>query len=208
MIFNINSAIETNIFKDELFGNRISDGYRSVLSIISLIVYGTAYEIPKIEGTRFFTARSVILLDEIDAYVHQSVELEISNKIIELFPNCRFILTTHSPLVIRNTKKSILYKMENRKLQEFESYFNKKTDTIYSDVFSVNLENKIEDKYNLILEELLKYKEKAYTVEDLKEYKQEIKDMKERKEEEFTSNEILFNTLLKVINLYLEDQQV
>lgn len=202
-IFNINTKIETEIFKEDINKSKISDGYKSVLSIISLIVYGTAYKTPKIEGRKIFTGPSVILLDEIDAYVHQSIESEISNRIIEIFPDCSFILTTHSPLVIRNTRKSTLYKLENKELKKFESYFNQKTDTIYNDIFSVSLGNETVDKYNLILENLIKYKEKAYLINDLEKYQDEIKKMKEKEVEEVTSNKILFNTLLKVIKYYL-----
>lgn len=47
----------------------------------------------------------IILIDEIELHLHPKWQSEIVKNLTNVFPNCQFILTTHSPQVIREIEK-------------------------------------------------------------------------------------------------------
>ncbi|WP_425260308.1 AAA family ATPase [Rubrivivax sp. RP6-9] len=48
---------------------------------------------------------AIILIDEIDVHLHPKWQRQIVPALEELFPNCQFIATTHSPFVIQATRR-------------------------------------------------------------------------------------------------------
>jgi putative AbiEii toxin of type IV toxin-antitoxin system len=88
---------------------QLSDGYRSVLSMIfeilrqmtksygigemvsALDVQGSAVRLP-----------GVVVIDEVDAHLHPSWQKDIGPWFTRCFPEVQFIVTTHSPIICRN----------------------------------------------------------------------------------------------------------
>lgn len=88
---------------------QLSDGYRSVLSMIFEILrqmtrsYGVADMITALdveEGT--VKLPGVVAIDEVDAHLHPSWQKEIGPWFTRCFPDIQFIVTTHSPIICRN----------------------------------------------------------------------------------------------------------
>jgi energy-coupling factor transporter ATP-binding protein EcfA2 len=86
----------------------LSDGYRSVLSLILELLR----QMRKCFGTtEFFNAYDskrgcinlpgVVLVDEIDAHLHPSWQQRVGFDLTRAFPKVQFIVTTHSPVVCR-----------------------------------------------------------------------------------------------------------
>jgi predicted ATP-binding protein involved in virulence len=44
--------------------------------------------------------QAIVLIDELDLHLHPSWQRQIVHKLIEVFPNCQFIATTHSPQIV------------------------------------------------------------------------------------------------------------
>jgi predicted ATP-binding protein involved in virulence len=42
----------------------------------------------------------IILIDEVEQHLHPTWQRTILKKLVEIFPNCQFIVTTHSPTVL------------------------------------------------------------------------------------------------------------
>lgn len=47
-------------------------------------------------------ARGVFLVDEIDLHLHLSWQIDVVDRLKAAFPNCQFIVTTHSPMILTN----------------------------------------------------------------------------------------------------------
>jgi predicted ATP-binding protein involved in virulence len=60
--------------------------------------------------------QGIILIDEIDLHLHPTWQRMIVPRLIEVFPNCQFILSTHSPHVLTHVKPEnifILHREQN-----------------------------------------------------------------------------------------------
>jgi len=115
-----------------------SDGYKSVLSIISDIIYNARY-IPSFESFEDIVhVHMLVLIDEIDAFIHQSVQIKIVNYLNVLFPNIVFIFTTHSPTVIKGARGTSLFRLIDGKIFDFDSYYLHSIDTIAKDAFNTS----------------------------------------------------------------------
>ena len=59
-------------------------------------------------GTLFSDAtgiRGIVIVDEIDLHLHATHQYDILPKLIRMFPNIQFVVTTHSPLFVLGMKK-------------------------------------------------------------------------------------------------------
>jgi len=88
---------------------QLSDGYRSVLSMIFEILrqmtrsYGvdTVVDALDIVGSSV-DLPGVVAIDEVDAHLHPSWQRDIGPWFTRCFPKVQFIVTTHSPIICRN----------------------------------------------------------------------------------------------------------
>ena len=53
----------------------------------------------------------IILIDEIDLHLHPQWEAVIMERLHNIFPNCQFIVTTHSPLVVGSLPSSQIFQL-------------------------------------------------------------------------------------------------
>lgn len=79
--------------------HQLSDGERGLLAIIfditrRLAIANPAAKNPIAEG------KAIILIDEIELHLHPLWQRQVLRRFRETFPNCQFIVTTHSPQVI------------------------------------------------------------------------------------------------------------
>lgn len=87
---------------------QLSDGYRSVLSMIFEILrqmtksYGSKQVIEALDqGTGSVRLPGIVAIDEVDAHLHPSWQRDIGPWFTRCFPDIQFIVTTHSPIVCR-----------------------------------------------------------------------------------------------------------
>lgn len=93
--------------------NNLSSGYSSILSIYAdLLMKVELREIPAEDITGF------VLIDEIDAHLHVSIQRKIFSFFDKAFPKVQFIVTTHSPFVVQSVNDSIIYDLS--KLEPLE----------------------------------------------------------------------------------------
>ena len=90
---------------------QLSDGYRSVLSMIFEILrqmtrsYGTQEMINALDpSAACVSLPGVVAIDEVDAHLHPSWQRDIGPWFTQCFPRIQFIVTTHSPIICRNAK--------------------------------------------------------------------------------------------------------
>jgi hypothetical protein len=88
---------------------QMSDGYRSVLSMIFEILrqmtksYGVFELIAALDVSKGeVRLPGVVVIDEVDAHLHPSWQRDIGPWFTRCFPEVQFIVTTHSPIICRN----------------------------------------------------------------------------------------------------------
>jgi len=88
---------------------QLSDGYRSVLSMIFEILrqMTRSYGVDEVMGALdvqhgAVRVPGVVAIDEVDAHLHPSWQKDIGPWFTRCFPDVQFIVTTHSPIICRN----------------------------------------------------------------------------------------------------------
>ena len=92
----------------------LSDGFKSIFSIVLDIIKRLALA-QDYENKEFYEKEVVILIDEIDCHIHPKWQKKLMPAFRQLFPNCQFIITTHSPYIL-----DTLQEYEIRKVGEKE----------------------------------------------------------------------------------------
>jgi predicted ATP-binding protein involved in virulence len=88
---------------EELIVNQLSDGEKYLLALAGDLARRLAIANPNpdcnpLEGS------GVVLIDEIELHLHPKWQRAIIPNLKKTFPNCQFIITTHSPQVISDLK--------------------------------------------------------------------------------------------------------
>lgn len=78
--------------------NQLSDGEKSYLALVSDIARKMAMTHPTLEKP--LEGDGIVLIDEIDLHLHPAWQREVIGKLQTVFPNCQFVITTHSPQVV------------------------------------------------------------------------------------------------------------
>jgi predicted ATP-binding protein involved in virulence len=77
---------------------QLSDGERNMLALVGDLARRLSvlnFSLPNPNA-----GRGVVLLDEIDLHLHPRWQREVVQKLEQTFPNCQFIITTHSPQIL------------------------------------------------------------------------------------------------------------
>lgn len=85
--------------------------------------------------------QAIVLIDEIDLHLHPKWQRMVIKKLPEVFPNCQFIVTTHSPHVITHTKVENLIRLTQIDMKidwerPYESY-GKNVDRVLEDLMGL-----------------------------------------------------------------------
>ncbi|MEL5681245.1 AAA family ATPase [Serratia nevei] len=108
----------------------LSSGYSSIFSIISeLIMMSEAYKTSPSE------LKGIVLVDEIDAHLHVSLQRKILPFLTSAYPKIQFIVSTHSPFVIGSLDDAIIYDMSSR--QQFSDLSNYSYESIIEGLLGV-----------------------------------------------------------------------
>lgn len=108
------------MFKNEEDGKQLSvdmlsDGFKSIFSIVLDIIRRLALA-PDFNDEEFYMKEAVILIDEIDCHIHPKWQRKLIPAFRELFPNCQFIFTTHSPYILDSLQTYEIKKVGGRSI--------------------------------------------------------------------------------------------
>ncbi len=83
----------------------------------------------------------VVLIDEIDLHLHPAWQRELIPKLVKTFPNCQFIVSTHSPQVISDVRPEAVFLLrqtdDNIVVSHPEDSFGQTSDRILEDLMEV-----------------------------------------------------------------------
>jgi predicted ATP-binding protein involved in virulence len=78
---------------------QLSDGERGLLTIVLDLAKRLSFANPILDNP-IKDGRAIVLIDELDLHLHPQWQRMVVERLITTFPNCQFIVTTHSPQII------------------------------------------------------------------------------------------------------------
>lgn len=90
--------------------NQLSDGEKCLLAMVGDLARRLAIANPGLSDQ--LQGKGVVLIDEIELHLHPKWQREIIPALTRTFPNCQFIVTTHSPQVVSHVKPQRIYILE------------------------------------------------------------------------------------------------
>ena len=124
---------------EELIINQLSDGEKSLLAMTGDLARRLALANPSLEDP--LQGSAVVIIDEIEQHLHPAWQRQIIPVLTKTFPNCQFIITTHSPQVLSQIKPDNIYILkkieDNIVAQRPESSFGRDSNRILEDLMEV-----------------------------------------------------------------------
>ncbi len=159
---------------EELNINQLSDGEKCLLAMVGDLARRLAIANPGLEDP--LAGTGVVLIDEIELHLHPNWQRKIIPALTRTFPNCQFIITTHSPQVISHVKPQGIYMLKKADsgviAQRPESSYGRDSNQILEDIMD-DTERPLEIKDRL--HELFQHIEKG-NLDDARRLSQEIAD--------------------------------
>lgn len=99
--------------------DQLSSGYSSILSIYTELIMRAEFE-----GVKKENINGVVIIDEIDAHLHVSLQKKVFDFFSKSFPNVQFIISTHSPFVLQSVSDAVIYNISTKEHLEDLSLFS------------------------------------------------------------------------------------
>jgi predicted ATP-binding protein involved in virulence len=101
--------------------NQLSQGEKSLMALVGDIARRLAILNPALENP--LEGEGIVLIDEVDMHLHPKWQRIIISRLNTTFPNCQFILTTHSPIVISEIPNPLCYSLNDGKLEKLNNLY-------------------------------------------------------------------------------------
>jgi predicted ATP-binding protein involved in virulence len=178
----------------ELVLNQLSDGEKNLLVMVADIARRLAIANPD-PTKNALQGEGIILIDEIELHLHPQWQRDIIPRLTSTFPNCQFIVTTHSPQVLSNVKKENVFIVEDFQVYPADAYtFGRDSNSILSELMGVT-ERPVEIQEKLT--ECL-YKIDDGQIEEAKILLHELSDLLGHNDSEIVKANTLISFLSKV----------
>ena len=127
------------------FSKRQSDGVENIINIYCSIIWLFTWD-KDIESIEYDELRqylcntnAVIMIDEIEAFLHVYVQSRMLQKFKDDFSSCSFVFTTHSPLLLSRYYDIRKFQLNDGVLNEINAdLYYKDLDNIYEVYFNVD----------------------------------------------------------------------
>ena len=90
--------------------DQLSDGEKCLMALVGDIA--RRLSICNAKSKKPLEGRGVIMIDEIDMHLHPKWQGMVVPKLLEVFPNCQFLISTHSPHVLTRVQPENIRLME------------------------------------------------------------------------------------------------
>lgn len=112
----------------------LSDGVRSVLSMVMELSLRCYLLNPYLgENAPLFTP-GIVLIDEIDLHLHPEWQLHILNDLSAMFPRIQFIVSTHAPLILSSVKDGCVFSIADKSVYSFPNQYKRHPEQILTDM--------------------------------------------------------------------------
>lgn len=157
--------------------SQLSDGEKSLLAMVGDIARRLSIANPTLENP--LLGEGIIMIDEIDLHLHPQRQRTIVPKLQKVFPNCQFIVATHSPQILGHVhpESIILFRMDETgvvQVRRPEESYGMTTNEILEDIMDVPSRNAEEERKLLRLFELIERRrlpEAKALIEEIRQYR-------------------------------------
>lgn len=126
------------------FEHTYSDGMENIINIYACMIWSLVWDkdLSGLDENKFRKlisgGHALILVDEIEMFLHVSIQSRLIGGMKSDFPGCRFLFTTHSPLLLTRYKNAEIFQIEDGLLKPVEDdLYYKDLDIIYEGYFRV-----------------------------------------------------------------------
>jgi predicted ATP-binding protein involved in virulence len=119
---------------------QLSDGEKTLLMLVVDIARRLAILNPGITDASELLekGKGIVLIDEVDLHLHPQWQRIVLPSFTRTFPNCQFIVTTHSPQVLSGVDRENVFILEDSKIVEVTPHtFGRDTNSILFEVMGV-----------------------------------------------------------------------
>ena len=134
---------------------QLSQGEKSLMALVGDIARRLAMLNPSLENP--LNSQGIVIIDEADLHLHPQWQRQLIARLTKTFPNCQFVLSTHSPLVISDSKDIVVYSLENGEMQQIPSQYGQDANTVLLNAMETAIRNEeVTQKLNNLLD-LIQY---------------------------------------------------
>lgn len=91
----------------------LSDGLRNMVAMVADLAFRAFKLNPHLKHEAAKQTKGIVLIDEVDMFLHPSWQQTVLASLRTAFPNIQFIVTTHSPQVVTSIKRENIRIIEN-----------------------------------------------------------------------------------------------
>ncbi|MCX6584290.1 MAG: AAA family ATPase [Candidatus Aminicenantes bacterium] len=138
---------------------QLSDGEKMLLLVVSDLARRLSIANPRLGDA--LAGKGIVLIDEVDLHLHPQWQREVIPALLKTFPNCQFIVTTHSPQVLSNVEKENVMILENFQVVEKTPFtYGRDSNSILYELMGVEerpakVKHELDKLYRLIDDEKL-----------------------------------------------------
>ena len=118
---------------------QLSQGEKSLMALIGDIARRLAVMNPDLENP--LQGDGIVLIDEVDMHLHPKWQRTLITQLTHTFPKCQFVLTTHSPLVISDSKNVLTYLIGNDEVKPLPPLFGLDANTVLLEIMDTDIRN-------------------------------------------------------------------
>ena len=132
---------------------QLSQGEKSMMALVGDIARRLAMMNPSMNNP--LHGDGIVLIDEVDLHLHPRWQRSLIRQLSETFPNCQFVLTTHSPLVISDAKDALIYVLNDGELHEHKGLYGMDANQVLLEVMDTDIRNSdVQKRLNRLLKEV------------------------------------------------------
>ena len=118
---------------------QLSQGEKSLMALVGDIARRLAMMNPELENP--LQGDGIVLIDEVDMHLHPKWQRSLIKQLTTTFPNCQFVLTTHSPLVISDYKDVLAYLLDEGELKQLPPLYGQDANSVLLEVMDTDIRN-------------------------------------------------------------------
>ena len=118
--------------------SNLSDGYRSIIRLVSDIAYRAIKLNPHLGVNAVQETEGIVLIDELDMHLHPLWQQRIVADLKLAFPKIQFIVTTHSPFIVQSLKSYEIINLDGHLTDQHPDSMSIEENAIFMGVKSKN----------------------------------------------------------------------
>ncbi len=133
--------------------SQLSQGEKSLMSLVGDIARRLAMMNPALENP--LEGEGIVLIDEIDMHLHPTWQRSVIGNLNKTFPNCQFILTTHSPIVISETPDLLVYALDDGEITKLNNLYGMDVNDVLLSEMHADIRNvEVQSDFDVVLNSL------------------------------------------------------